>query len=204
MLLPIPDMKTEALQPVMRHGLMPIFQGALTQTVWLAELVYVGFLLPCVTDLKKARTFALIAVGVPVVIMIGLTLVTVMVEGPLAGKFSFPFYSAVRYISIGGFLERIDPAILAIWVFGGFIKEAIFLWMFCICLSQLFGLQHYRAIVVPTTLLVMVGSLWTYPNITMLIRNALYGGQVMALTLLLLTTSLLVVDSLKGWIRKTA
>lgn len=203
-LLLIPDMDPKRLQPVMAHGLTPILQGATIPSAWMGEFVFLGFLLPYIHDSKKTRTFIFLAVGIDVLIMTVITLVTLMVDGPLITKFSFPFYAAVRYISIGGFLARIDPVILAAWVFGGFIKESVFLWVLAQCISQLFELKNYRAIVIPTTLMIIVGSLWEWTNAPDMMNWIMYTFPLFSFVVdILIPSLLLLVDSLRKWVTHT-
>jgi spore germination protein KB len=204
LLLLIPDMKPSHLQPVMGHGLLPMVRGAVIPSAWMGEIVFVGFFLPYVNDLKKARTFALLAIGINTLIITVITVVTLLVNCSLTGTYAFPFYEAVRYVSIGGFVERIDPVILAVWVFGGFIKESLFLWTLCVSLSQLFGLNTYRTLVVPVTLIIIAGSLWEWTNAPDMMNWIMYTFPPFSLVIdILIPSLLLLVDSLRKWRVKT-
>ncbi len=204
LLMLIPDMKPELLQPVLGHGYAPIFQGAIIPSGWMGEFVFAGFLLPFLTDAKKARYYTLSAVGTTTVIMMTITLVTTMVLGPLTAKFAFPLNGAIRYVSFGGVVERIDALLLGVWIFGGFIKDAVFLWMFCLCLSQLFGIKQYRALVVPVTLISIVGSLWFFTNAPDMTKFLMYTFPELSFVLdILVPTLLWIIDSLRRWRIKT-
>ena len=205
LLMLIPDMKPELLQPVIGHGFTPILQGAIIPSGWMGELLYAGFLLPYLTDMKKARHYLVSAVGIITVIMMIITLVTTMVLGPLTAKFVFPFNGAIRYVSFGGIVERIDALLLGVWIFGGFIKDAVFLWIFCLCLSQLFGVKQYRVLLVPVTLISIAGSLWMFTNAPDMAHYHMYTFPELSFVLdILIPTLLWIIDSLRRWRVKPA
>lgn len=204
-LMLIPDLKPEFLQPVLGHGLTPVLRGAIIPSGWMGEFVFVGMLLPYFNQPQKVRRYTLISVGTTTLVMLLTTLVTIMVVGPLTGKFIFPFTSTVQYISFENFIERIDALILGLWIFGGFIKDAVFLWVFCQSVSQLFGLKDYRVLVVPVTLSVFVGALWVFTNMPEMTRFLMYTFPALVFTIAILIPTLLwSIDSIRRWRVKPA
>lgn len=62
---------------------------------------------------------------------------------------TFPFFSVVKIIDIGEFLERIEAFHMAIWILGGIIKVAFYYYLAVLGISQLLNLQDYKPIVLP-------------------------------------------------------
>lgn len=84
------------------------------------------------------------------------------IMGELTSKFNYPVFEVIRYVSIAEFLERLDPVVISGWIYWVFLKETVLLFVFCLCLSKLFGLSNYRVLVIPVTLLAIIGSQWVF------------------------------------------
>lgn len=163
-ILLLPELNPDYLRPVLGHGLRPIFQGAIMPSGWSGEFFMLGFLLPYLNNPQKGRRFSFVGLGLVMIIMLIIIFEATLIGGPITGHLNYAYYSAVRYVSMGEFLERIDPVILGVWVYGGFLKTAVVLWAFALCTAQVFGLKNYRILMVPLSILVIVGSLWIFSN----------------------------------------
>ena len=64
-----------------------------------------------------------------------------MVFGPITGKLNFSFLRVIQYIGIVGSFERLEAIAVSIWVMGIFVKVSVLLFMFCLSVSQLFGIR---------------------------------------------------------------
>ena len=160
----LPEMVPNFLTPVFGRGIVPILQGAVVPSGWAGEFFLLGFLLPYLNDPSKARAFSFTGLLAVALIMMLVIVVSTTVNGPLTGQLKYAYYNAVRYLSIGEFLERIDPVIVGVWVYNGFLKTALFLWAFVLCIAQVFGVVKYRFLALPVTLLSIVGCLWAFSN----------------------------------------
>ncbi|GMA61662.1 spore germination protein [Alicyclobacillus fastidiosus] len=158
------DMEGKYLKPVLGHGLIPVLQGAVVPSAWTGEFFMIGFLLPFVKKSTQVRRAGVISLGIVMLLMVWITLQSLTVDGEITGKMNYAFYAATRYVSIADFFERIDPVIVEAWVFGGFLKNSVFLWALCISVAQLLGYENYRTLVVPLSLMTLVACLWFYSN----------------------------------------
>ncbi|WP_029421478.1 GerAB/ArcD/ProY family transporter [Alicyclobacillus macrosporangiidus] len=163
-LLLIPEMKLDYLKPVLAMPYTAVLKGAMIPAAWLSEVYILGFIFPWIRNPERGLRSAMWAVITLVSTMVLICLDTFLVLGPLTGKMSYAFYTAVRQVSIADFIERIDPVVVSVWLYGVFIKVSIFLWLLCTTFAGLFRMRHYRPMVLPMTLLCMVGALWTFPD----------------------------------------
>lgn len=114
-----------------------------------AEFAWLAMLVPFVNQpsgLLRAAVRAQLWIGAAWVAM------SVAIIGTLGRDFTphyFPFYVAVRMVSVADFLERIDAVFLSMWLFGMFLRIAMLLWATSICATQLLELHNYRAVAVP-------------------------------------------------------
>ncbi|MCL6547781.1 MAG: endospore germination permease [Alicyclobacillus sp.] len=196
--LMIPDMNQEYLKPWFGDGVRGLLQGMVVPSGWASEYFLIGFLIPFVNEPQKVRKAALVSVGVVVFFMTMLTIESLMVNGPLTAKLAYSYYSAARDVSIADFIERLDPVMISVWVFGGFLKESVFLFCLCLCVSQMCGLSSYRTVVLPLALLTVVTGFWLFPNAFEMRRFLVYTFPVAAFVLHnLLPTVLLAVDMVR-------
>ena len=153
------------LLPVFEGGVKPIIHGALTPMGWRGEVFLLLFMLPFLSNYREARPAAYKAV-----LLLGLVLGTdvlmvLAVFGKEAANFVFPVHSLAAYISVAGFLERVEAFILALWVAGVTIKVAV--WYYCATLvtAQTFNLKDYKPVVLPLGIIQAVWSITIYDNI---------------------------------------
>lgn len=131
--------------------------------------------------------------------MVLIALQSTMVAGPLTEKMIYSYYLTARYISVGDFFERIDPIIVAIWMFGLILKESLLVFALAEAIKQVTGATTHRLIVLPTTLLMMLGCLWFFPNLAELRTFLTYTFPVEGMLVQnLLPTLLLLVDGIRG------
>lgn len=198
-ILSIPDMEPARLQPVLGEGIMPVWKGAIVPAGWTGEVFVLGFLLPFLNSRKEGRKVSLLAVGMNGLILIFININTILVMGGISAKLTYPMFEVIRYISVAEFLERMDPLIVSAWTMGIFMKESIFMFVFSVCVSQLFGLRNYRIIVMPLTVLSIIGERWVFKNTGELQQFLLFTFPPVAfLTHNLLPTVLLLTDSIRN------
>ncbi|MBO8127405.1 MAG: endospore germination permease [Firmicutes bacterium] len=144
------DMDLKALAPMLEKGIAPVLHGALTIAARTVEILFVTMLLPYLNQpgtAKKAMAWGIFF------FIFFFTIITVSIittfDVEQAINRTFPFFSTVRLISIGEFLERIDAVHLGIWILGLFIKISIYYYLTALGAAQLFNLQDYRPIVLP-------------------------------------------------------
>ncbi|MNI35258.1 Spore germination protein YndE [compost metagenome] len=156
----IRELRPAELFPFMENGLLPTIKGAVAPAAWFSEYIVLAFLLPYVNHRKHTARTMLISLGLTTAAMMTTNLFCLFLMGDLTGTFAFPFMIAARYITIADFLQHIEAIIIAIWIFGIFVKISVFLYIFATSTAEWFGLDDYRPVVVPLAFLCMVYSYW--------------------------------------------
>ena len=163
----IPDMDITRLSPVLAEGVMPVLKGAVVPSAWMSQVFFLGWFLQHANKITQSIRKDMFAVIVGIVaLIIGIDIITITIFGPVTARLKFAFLEVIQYIGIRGSLERIEAIAIAIWALGIFIKVSMLLYMFTISTAQLAGAKNYRKIIVPVTLLSVVGSVWIFKNST--------------------------------------
>lgn len=159
------EINPKHLLPLFEGGIRPILHGGLTPMGWRGELFLTLILMPYLTNYKEART-----AGYKANLLLGVVLgfdifMVLAVFGKEAANYVFPVHALATYISVAGFLERIEAFILALWVAGVTVKVAI--WFYCATLvtAQTLNLSDYKPIVLPLGLIQVVWSITIYDNV---------------------------------------
>ncbi|RBP95929.1 spore germination protein KB [Cytobacillus firmus] len=134
----------ENLRPVLANGWKPIIKEIfpVNMTVPYGELVLFSMIFPLIkreTKIMKTGSMAIGFVGLYLTIN---TIVLICILGAdLLDRSAFPALAAVGYIQIAGFIQRLDPLIILLIVFLGFIKVGVFFYSAVIGMNNLFKLK---------------------------------------------------------------
>ncbi len=152
----IQDMDLKNLSPILERGIAPILYGAFVVASRTAVILFVLMLIPYINIPKKLKNYLNIGFLTLTVYLTAFSIITAGIFGVEQAKILvFPFYYAVRLISIGDFLERIDAIFVAIWVLGMFINAAIHYYLTVLGTAQLLKLRDYRPIVLPMGIIIV-------------------------------------------------
>ncbi|WP_206918391.1 GerAB/ArcD/ProY family transporter [Alicyclobacillus suci] len=195
----LPNMRPAYVRPVLGPDWFEtVIQAAIVPSAWYGEFLLMGFLLPFLETSKNVRRMSYYLLTFIGVFVVMIALQSTMVAGPLIEKLTYSYYITARYISLGDFFERIDPLIISIWMYGLVVKEAVCLFVFATCVTQLTGLSDHRLIVMPVTILTMIGCLWMFPNLAELRSFLTYTFPIEGMVVQnILPTFLLAVDMLR-------
>ncbi|MCM3628329.1 spore germination protein [Paenibacillus glycanilyticus] len=164
LILMLAESDPERLRPVMGNGLFPVLQATVFPVAYITQFFVLGWLLPFLNQPKKAAR----ASYTSLLIISGLLFITllplIMVFGPLTEKLVFPVLSVIQYIGIKGSFERLEAFAVAIWVMGCFIKISITIFIICLSIGQLFNIKNYKDLVIPITILSVIGSVTVFKN----------------------------------------
>lgn len=149
LLLVISEMDLANLEPMLAGGFRPVLKGALVPAAWRGEVVLAAVFFPAVNWPAQVRKYLFGAVLAMGLVLAWATLVTYTVMGPLTPELVFPMFEVTRYISVAVFLERIDAAVLALWVTGLTVKTAVFYYAAVYTAAQLLGVNDYRCLILP-------------------------------------------------------
>ncbi|WP_337098320.1 GerAB/ArcD/ProY family transporter [Paenibacillus sp. YIM B09110] len=156
----IGELEPAELLPFMENGLLPSIKGGIAPAAWFSEYIVLAFLLPYIKSEKPpVRTMVLSLLVITASMMIT-NIFCLFLMGDLTDSFAFPFMIAARYITIADFLQHIEAIIIAIWIFGIFVKISVFLYIFATSAAEWLGLKDYRQLVFPLAFLCVIYSYW--------------------------------------------
>ncbi len=159
------------LYPIFEGGILPIFRGFFTPMGWAGELFLIFILMPYLNNYREAKYAGYKAALMLGVIMSIDIVIALAVFGQQAADYVFPVHTLATYISIAGFLERVEAFILALWVAGITMKVSI--WYYCavIVAARTFNLQDYKPVVLPLGVICLTWSITIFDNITQLVEH---------------------------------
>lgn len=156
----IGELEPVQLLPFMEYGVIPTLKGALAPAAWFSEYIVLAFLIPYVNDKKHMSRAMIGSLCVTTAAMVITNLFCLFLMGDMTDSFSFPVMIAARYITIADFLQHIESIIIAIWIFGIFVKISVFLYIFATATAEWLGMKDYRPMVFPLAFLCLVFSYW--------------------------------------------
>ncbi|NMD68728.1 endospore germination permease [Bacillus sp. DNRA2] len=200
-LLVLPLIKIEHLQPMLENGIKPIINGTLPYMgTPCMELVVFLMIYPYVTEEKKAKKAFYIGYLIGGIVLIIISLVTVLVMGPgLTAAVIYPTFLLATKINVGDFLQRIEAVMAILWFITIFFKLIICFYATTACFAHSIKLKKSRILYFPFGMMMIVLSLIAYPNSSYFVSvigsiwmpyASVYG--------LLLPILLLVVGKLRG------
>lgn len=156
-LLLIPEMNPNNVQPILYNGMKPVWRGTFAAfTFPFGEIMmFPMFLYDFKTNKSsyKIYTLGLLLSGV-IIIMTSLTTVLVLGVDVATGVY-FPTYHAVKQISVLETLQRMEVIAALIFLFGAFLKISLLLLGVCKGISKIFNIKDYCFIVIPIALLMI-------------------------------------------------
>lgn len=195
------DLEPKNMFPILEYGMLPSIRGSAVPMAWFSEVFLVSMLLPFVTDHEMGRRWGMISVFVAMLSFIIENIVSICLFGGSVAHYRYPAFSAFRYINVAAFFEHLEAFVIVIWVMGAFVKLAMFYYVLVLGTAQWLHLSDYRPLVFPFGLLVIVFSIWAFPNAAEL---AEFLGTIvpfyLPLVLTLLPTLLLLIEIIrKKW-----
>lgn len=160
------DLRLEWLKPVLGYGWAPVLRGAWAPITWYGEVITATMMvIPFLGS--NARPLRVVWGGLILLtaILVPVTMVNEMTLGEhLTATSKFPTLTTIQMISVADFIERVEPVFIAVWVLGNLIKIGVFLYAFSAGTSQLLGMKEYRALVLPSAVLMSTFSLVLFGN----------------------------------------
>lgn len=152
LLLPLPLLKVMFynLEPVLARGFGPVFRGAVTPMAVIVQFLTLTMLIPSLNQPKRGLRTSLAALAGASTVLIFIAVVTTAILGPSPGaRALFPFFKMVRVVALSEFVERLEALSVFAWGLGLFIEVAAYLFCGARGLSQVFGLEDYRSLILP-------------------------------------------------------
>ncbi|MEF2966722.1 endospore germination permease [Paenibacillus sp. M1] len=146
-----------------------------TATRW-SELAWTAVLFPLIRkrqNIKPAVFGGIIFVNFLFFIV---NVSVVAIFGPVSVKnIRFPTLEMVQSVSVGEFLDRVESLVLGLWVFGAFVKTAIFFYVCVQCVTEWFKLKDRKPLIIPMGIIVYLLSILLFSNI---VELSIFSGTV--------------------------
>lgn len=159
-ILLIGELKPAELLPFMENGIGPPIKGAIPPAAWFSEYIILAFLFPYVNHKTGMTRTMLVSLFMTTAAMTATNLFCLFLMGDMTDSFSYPFMIAARYITIADFLQHIEASIIAIWIFGIFVKISVFVYIYSTSFAEWLGMNDYKPLVFPLAFLSLVYSYW--------------------------------------------
>lgn len=165
-ILLIKNMNINNLMPILYDGFTPVFKGAFSVFSFpFAELVIFTMVF---TNFKEKGPPKIYRIGLFLggILLLLTSLTDILILGAdIAEIYYFPAYAAVRRISLGTFIERIEIVVSLVFLIGGIVKISICLLATSKGVSKLFNFEDYRFIVTPIAITMTILSTFIYKSI---------------------------------------
>lgn len=166
-LLSVKLMNFNNLRPVMFEGVKPIIDATfLTLTFPFGQTVIFLMIFSCLET--KVSSFKIYIRGTLIggaFILITIIHRVTVLGGETMAYYFFPAYAAVRKITIGPSIQRLEIVVGVVFVIGVFIKVTTLLLASANGFAKLFDIEDYRFIVTPIALMIMNLSYLSYKNL---------------------------------------
>lgn len=162
----VKDMDLKAFLPVMEEGFFPVLYGGLAVSCYTTEIIGIAMILPYLNDHRKARSVFIIGFALIVLFFLVITISLLATMGiEVAKNHTFPFFTAVRLVSIGNFLERVEAIHMGLWILGVFVKISFYYYLATLGLGQLGSFKDYKPLVLPMGALIVPLSILISPSL---------------------------------------
>jgi spore germination protein KB len=160
-LLNIKNMELEILLPVVADSsLLDLHIGALNVVSRHTEIIALAMLAPCIDRKGEIKRIVVYYITLCTFFFLLITISVQTVLGfELTAKMNFPYFIYARTIDVFDVIERIESISAVAWFFGVFLKYSLFLYLAATGMAQVFGVNSYKAFIIPVALLNLLISL---------------------------------------------
>ncbi|SKA01257.1 GerAB/ArcD/ProY family transporter [Selenihalanaerobacter shriftii] len=171
-ILIIPEVDYSNLKPVLADGIFPVIKGTSSHMPIIGEMVVMLMILPAINCPKQAMGSVYKGLMISTILVL-LTMIQILaLFGTETSQLTLPVLGLIRYISLFGFIERIDALLVASWVGGGFIKITVFYYCMSVATAEFFNLKSYKSVVLPLGVIMLSLSIMIAFNVRVLINLA--------------------------------
>ena len=157
--LVVKDLNLNNLRPLLENGVLPVLQGSGAIATWRGEIFFLLMLYPYLNRKEEATKTVVIMLVFQGLLSALIIAQTVAIFGDqLTTRIAFPIHNAVRYISAGDILQRIELYLFLTWVAIATVKLAFFLHIASIAAASTLGLKDYRRALIPIAVIAVIGS----------------------------------------------
>jgi len=156
-LLLIPKMQINNIQPMLYEGIKPVIKGAFSAFGFpFAETLVFTMYFSYFKHKKSPYAVYIKGLLLGGIVMLVISLANIMVLGPNTAATSYyPSYAVGSRLNIGQILQRFEVIMATVFLLGALMKISIFLLAACRGITKIFRFADYRFIVTPFALLTL-------------------------------------------------
>lgn len=182
------------------HG---IFVGSYSITPLFGQVMIILFFFPFISQKHKTLKSVSWAIFLSVLWVIINFINLLLLFGPnLASHITYPMLELVRFIKIAGFIENLDPFLIAIWSTTVYLKITLLFYTACLILAQLFHLKDHRPFVFSLAAVMVALSLQMSGGSAALTRFFEESWATFFYFIILIPIFYFLVDTIKRTIKK--
>ena len=165
-MLAIPQMNISRLRPILNNGFTPVLKGAFSSFSFpFGETIIFTMVFSNISKVKNyKRTFILGLLIGGGLICVSTIRNTLILGSRTISRVYFPAPIAISLIDIGQMFERLEILVAVVFIVCIFVKVSICLIAVCNGISKVFGLNEYKFIATPVTLLMFNFTFFVYKS----------------------------------------
>jgi spore germination protein KB len=167
-LLLLPNVKIENIQPVLEYGIVPVFEGSIFLSSFITlPLVNILMIYPKnVYDIKTGKKAIIKGYLLSAFIIFITLFMTILVLGyAITASTQYPTYLLGKEINIGIILTRLEFIVAIIWFATQFVVTILYYYSALIGFSQLIGIKDHKKIAIPFAFIIFIMTEVIFPNV---------------------------------------
>ncbi|KEK21897.1 GerAB/ArcD/ProY family transporter [Bacillus gaemokensis] len=145
--------------PVLENGFIKPLSHSLTTITFFGDVMSISMLINYVKTTKRTSFYTIAGMGITVLLFLLTVLSSVLVMGAeTTATQTYPIFSLISNISIGGIIDRFDVLVVSFWMTGLFVKITSYLWASTEAACQIFSIKDRRYIILPIMLVYIVSA----------------------------------------------
>lgn len=162
--MPYDQMRFERFLPLFPGKISDFHAPLVDIESFYCQFIVLGLLVPHLDRPKKASYFTMWAVLVSGLVTLLVVASLTAVLGSNAINSALPTLRLAQMISLGEFIERIEPIVMLLWTWVTAVKLGAFVWATSVATKQVLGLQTHHHLVYPYGALAAVFSTVFFPG----------------------------------------
>ncbi|MED4205726.1 GerAB/ArcD/ProY family transporter [Neobacillus mesonae] len=141
------DSNLQAMLPIWGAGKLEILKNSSIRVSTFSEFFLLGMIIPYLKLNKEFRKGTWIAyVTVSIQISVSTLIFICMFDDTLRG-ISFPFHTAIRYISLGSYIPNIEIFFFVIWILAAIIRFTALLYILAMMFGHIFKIKDFEYLI---------------------------------------------------------
>ena len=153
------------VKPVLEDGITSVFAPAFVIfSLPFAETVLFIFVLSSLKKPANTSKVYIISLGIALVTFLLVTFRNIFILDSLTAVHAFPSFSAIKIVSIGTLIQRIEVTVAVVFVLVGIVKFSICLFVASKGIAKILNFDSYRSITAPIAFITLVLSSILYAS----------------------------------------